>query len=149
MFFFNYYYVFFQWRSPLSGEFAFLSFRKLYVHIHENNLKFEWNSVLVKLIRVRHRYRRGAELNKQSICPCVEPNKSKLEIYVIMYIKPHSDKIYYWPAKIYFWPYSVDWLDTSYVWRMLGSNLEFCLFSFGLGLRYPTHTPIAPSAPFE
>ena len=78
--------VFFRWRSPLSGEFAPLSFHKLYVHIHENNPKFEWNSFLVKLVRVRHRYRRGAELDKQTIFPCDELNKYKLKIYGIMYI---------------------------------------------------------------
>ena len=77
---------FFQWRSPLSGEFAPLSFHKLYVNIHENNPKFEWKSFLVKLVRVRHRYRRGAQLDKQTIFPCDELNKYKLKIYGIMYI---------------------------------------------------------------
>ena len=72
-------FFFFQWRTPPSGEFAPLSFHKLYVHIHENNPKFEWNSFLVKLVRVRHRYRRGAELDKQSIFPCDELNQYKLK----------------------------------------------------------------------
>ena len=66
-----------------------------------------------------------------------------------MYIQPHSEKIYYWPAKIYFWSYSVDWIDTSQVRNLLGPNLEFGLFSFGLGLRYPTHTQLLLPHPFQ